>query len=157
MGSIPYPVKPKTMQLVVCSFSTKYTALRRKIKDWLARNQDNMSKFGDMSICRLLFQWASTINIQLSVLVQYKMDVIIISLKINLYLTWYRWKIAQLVLNNNHSTHLLFNLQEKDLELTYYFKIFRQPYTCLRLPLDIWSSVPATTEFCNNLPSKDFL
>jgi len=132
------------MKLVGCCFSIKHTALRRKNKDWLARNQDNMSEFGDMSICRLLFQWGSTINIQLSVVVQYKMDVIIISLQINLYLTWYtcRWKIVQLALNNNHSTHFLFNLQEKDFELQYYFKIFRQPYTWLQLPLDIWSSVP---------------
>ena len=40
-----------------------------KIKDWLAQNQDNMSEWGDMSIRRLLFQWASTIQIQLSALV----------------------------------------------------------------------------------------
>jgi hypothetical protein len=32
------------------------------LKDWLARNQDNVSKWGDMSICRLLFQWPSTIK-----------------------------------------------------------------------------------------------
>jgi len=33
-----------------------------------------------MSIRRLLFQWTSTITIQLSVLVQYKVEFIIISL-----------------------------------------------------------------------------
>jgi hypothetical protein len=27
-----------------CCFSTKHTALRRKSKDWLARNQDNVSE-----------------------------------------------------------------------------------------------------------------
>jgi hypothetical protein len=31
---------------------------------WLARNQDNVSKWGDMSIRRLLFQWDSTIKIK---------------------------------------------------------------------------------------------
>jgi len=35
----------------------------------LARNQDNVSKWGDMSILGLLFQSASTVKIQLSVLV----------------------------------------------------------------------------------------
>ena len=34
----------------------KHSALRRKRKDFLARNQDNVSEWGDMSICRLLFQ-----------------------------------------------------------------------------------------------------
>ena len=34
----------------------KHLALRRKRKDFLARNQDNVSEWGDMSICRLLFQ-----------------------------------------------------------------------------------------------------
>jgi hypothetical protein len=40
-----------------------------KRKDWLAWNQDNMSEWGDMSIRGLLFQLASTIKIQLRVLV----------------------------------------------------------------------------------------
>jgi len=35
----------------------------------LARNQDNVFEWGDMSIRGLLFQGASTIKIQLSVLV----------------------------------------------------------------------------------------
>ena len=36
------------------------------------------------------------------------MDLIIISLKINLFSPWYSWKIAELALNNNHSrTHLI--------------------------------------------------
>jgi len=35
----------------------------------MGQNQDNVSEWGDMSICRLLFQLASTIKIQLSVLV----------------------------------------------------------------------------------------
>ena len=45
---------------------------RRKSKDWLARNHDNVGLglgYGNMFIRGLLFQWASTIKIQLSVLV----------------------------------------------------------------------------------------
>jgi len=36
-------------------------------------------------------------------LVLYKEDLIIISLNINLFLPWCSWRIAELVLNNNHS------------------------------------------------------
>ena len=43
-------VKPKTIKWVCVA------SLRRKSKDWLARNQDNMSEWGDMSIHGLLFQ-----------------------------------------------------------------------------------------------------
>jgi hypothetical protein len=55
--------------ICICCFSAKHAVLKRKSKDWLARNQDNMSEWGDMSICGLLFQRASTIKIKLSVLV----------------------------------------------------------------------------------------
>jgi hypothetical protein len=41
----------------------------RKGKDWSARNHNNGSKWSDMSTRGLLFQWASTIKIQLSLLV----------------------------------------------------------------------------------------
>ena len=53
----------------ICCFSAKHAALRRKSKDWLAQKQDNVSEWGGMSICGLLLQWASTIKIQISVLV----------------------------------------------------------------------------------------
>jgi hypothetical protein len=46
----------KDYKIDVCCFSAKHTALRRNIKDWLARNQDNVSEWGDMSIRGLLFQ-----------------------------------------------------------------------------------------------------
>jgi hypothetical protein len=65
----PRSGQTKDNQIGTCFFSAKHAALRRKSKDWLARNQDNMSEWGDMSIRELLFQWASTLNIQLSVLV----------------------------------------------------------------------------------------
>jgi hypothetical protein len=47
----------------------KHTAVRRKPKDGMGWNQDNVSEWGDVSICGLLFQLASAIKIQLSVLV----------------------------------------------------------------------------------------
>ena len=50
---------------------------------------------------RLLFQWASTIKIQRSLLV-YKVHIIIISLKCNLFSSQYSWKIASLAWNNDH-------------------------------------------------------
>ena len=59
----------KDHKIGIYCFSTKHAALRSKNKDWLARNQDNVSVYGDMSIRVLLFQWASTIKIQLSVLI----------------------------------------------------------------------------------------
>ena len=52
-----------------CCFSAKHTALRRKNKEWLAQNQDNVSEQSNMSTHTLLFQLTSTIKIQLSVLV----------------------------------------------------------------------------------------
>jgi hypothetical protein len=57
----------KDYKIGICCFSAKHAALGRKSKDWLARNQDYVSEWGNMSICGLLFQWASTIKIQLSV------------------------------------------------------------------------------------------
>ena len=45
------------------------------------------------------------------------MDIIIISLKINMFSSWYNWKIVELALNNYHSlTHLQC------------FKTFRHPF-----------------------------
>ena len=58
----------KHYKIGFCCFSAEHTALGRKSKDWLARNQDNVSEWGDMSILGLCFKWISTIQIQLSVL-----------------------------------------------------------------------------------------
>jgi hypothetical protein len=65
----PRSSQTKDYKIGICCFSAKHAALRTKSKDWLAENQDNMSEWGDMSIHGLLFQWASIIKIQLSVLV----------------------------------------------------------------------------------------
>jgi hypothetical protein len=50
----------KSIKIGLCWFSAKQAALRRKSKDWLAQNQDNVSEWGNMFIRGLLFQWAVT-------------------------------------------------------------------------------------------------
>ena len=62
-GFEPRSGQTKDYNIGICCFSVKYAALWRKSQDWLARNQDNVSKWGDMSVRGLLFQWASTIKI----------------------------------------------------------------------------------------------
>jgi hypothetical protein len=68
-GFEPWSGQTKDYKIDICCFSAKQAALRRKNKDWLARNQDNVSEWGNMFFRRLLFQWASTMKIQLSMLV----------------------------------------------------------------------------------------
>ena len=46
----------KKHEISICCFSAKHAAIRRKSKDWLVRNQDNVSEWGDMYIHGLLFQ-----------------------------------------------------------------------------------------------------
>jgi hypothetical protein len=60
-GFDPRSGQTKDYGIGMCCFSAKHTTLWRKRKDWLARNHDNVSEWGDMSIRGLLFQWASTI------------------------------------------------------------------------------------------------
>ena len=99
----PWSGQTKDYKIGIFCFSVKHAALRRKSKDWSARNHNNVSEWSDMSTRGLLFQWASTIKIQLSVLIENKADLIIISLNIYLDSPWYSWIIAELSLNNNHS------------------------------------------------------
>ena len=53
----------KDYKISICCFSAKYVALRKKMKDWLAQNQNNVSEWNDMSTSRLLFQLSSAIKI----------------------------------------------------------------------------------------------
>jgi hypothetical protein len=55
----------KDYDIGICCFSVKHATIRRKRKDWLSRNQDNVSEWGDMSFRELLFRRVSTIKIQL--------------------------------------------------------------------------------------------
>ena len=55
-GFEPPSGQAKDYKIGICCFSAKHAALRRKSKDWLARNQENVSEWGNMSIHGLLFQ-----------------------------------------------------------------------------------------------------
>ena len=55
-GFEPRSGQTKDYKIGICCFSVKHAALRRKSKDWLARNQNNVSEWGEMSIRGLLFQ-----------------------------------------------------------------------------------------------------
>jgi hypothetical protein len=41
------PNQTKDYKIGICCFSAKHAALRRKSKYWLARNQNNVSEWGD--------------------------------------------------------------------------------------------------------------
>jgi hypothetical protein len=68
-GFEPRSGHTKDYKIGICCFFAKHAALMWKSKDWLARNQNNVSEWSDMSTRRLLFQWANTLKIQISVLV----------------------------------------------------------------------------------------
>ena len=55
-GFEPRSGQTKDYEIGICCYSAKHATLRRKSKDWLAPNQDNVSEWGDMSISGLLFQ-----------------------------------------------------------------------------------------------------
>ena len=55
-GFEPQSGKTKDYKIGICSFSAEHAVLRKKRKDWLARNQINMSEWGNMAIRGLLFQ-----------------------------------------------------------------------------------------------------
>ena len=55
-GFEPRSGQTKNYAIGICCFSAKYAALRRKSKDWLVRNQNNVSEGSDMSTYELLFQ-----------------------------------------------------------------------------------------------------
>ena len=65
----PQSGQTKDYETGICCFSAKHAALRRKSKEWLALNLNNVPEWSGMSTRGLLFQWATTIIIQLSVLV----------------------------------------------------------------------------------------
>ena len=55
-GFGPRSCQTKDYKIGICCFSAKQAALRRKSKDWLAQNQNNVSEWSDISIRGLLFQ-----------------------------------------------------------------------------------------------------
>ena len=55
-GFEPISRQTKDYQIGIYCFSSKHTALRRKSKQWLVLNQDNVSEWGDLSNRGLLRQ-----------------------------------------------------------------------------------------------------
>ena len=55
-GFDPRSGQTKDFKIGICCFSAKHAALRSKSKDWSARNQNNVSEWGDMSSCGLLLR-----------------------------------------------------------------------------------------------------
>ena len=55
-GFEPQSGLTKDFEIGICCFSAKHVALRRKSKDWLSRNQNNVSEGSNISTCELLFQ-----------------------------------------------------------------------------------------------------
>jgi hypothetical protein len=52
----------KYCNIGICWFYAKHATYRSKSKDWLSRNQYNVSEWSDMSTQELLFQWVSTVK-----------------------------------------------------------------------------------------------
>ena len=55
-GFEPQSCQTKDYKIGICCFNAKHAALQRKSKDWLARNQNNVSEWSDISTRGLLFQ-----------------------------------------------------------------------------------------------------
>ena len=60
-GFEPQSDQTKDNKIGICCFCVRH-------KDWLARNQNNVSEWSDRSTRGLLFQWASIIKIKISML-----------------------------------------------------------------------------------------
>jgi hypothetical protein len=55
-GFDPRSGQTKDYAIGICCFSAKHSALRSKSKDWLTRDQNNVSEWSDMPTRELLFQ-----------------------------------------------------------------------------------------------------
>jgi hypothetical protein len=64
-GFEPLSGQTNDYKISIRCFYAKHATLRRKSRDWLARNQNNVSEWSDRSFLGLLFQWATTMKIQL--------------------------------------------------------------------------------------------
>ena len=55
-GFEPRSGQTKDYKIGICCLHAKHAVFRNKSKDWLALNLDNVSKWSDMSTCRLLIK-----------------------------------------------------------------------------------------------------
>jgi hypothetical protein len=61
-GREPQSGQPKDYNIGICCFYAKHAALRRKSKDWLTRNQNNVSEWSDMSTRGLLLLFITLVH-----------------------------------------------------------------------------------------------
>ena len=61
-GFEPRSGQTKDYKIGMCCFSAKHAALSRESKDWLARYQNDVSEWSDMSTRRMLFQKSNPIK-----------------------------------------------------------------------------------------------
>jgi hypothetical protein len=54
-GLEPRSDQTKDYKIGICCVSAKHAALRRKSKDWMVQNQNNVFEWSDISTSRLLF------------------------------------------------------------------------------------------------------
>jgi hypothetical protein len=59
----PLSGQTKDYKIGICFFSAKHAILRRKSKDWLARNQNNVSEWSNMSTGGLLLNHLAKGNV----------------------------------------------------------------------------------------------
>jgi hypothetical protein len=52
VGFEPWSGQVKDYEIGICCFCANHAALRRKSKDWLARYQNNVSEWSDISTCK---------------------------------------------------------------------------------------------------------
>ena len=126
-GSSHFRFKPRT-EVGNCFFSTKHVTLRVITMTGWFRIRIMCQEWSNMSMCRLLFQWASTIKIQQSRhhhLFEY-----------NFFLPWKSWKIAYLALNNN--------LQSTVIVYIYIYILTFQGIGCYMFRIDDTDVVDAT-------------
>ena len=68
-GIEPLWGQTKNYEIGICCSSGKHSELKEKIKNWIAPTQNNVSEWSAMTTCGVLFEWTSTMQIQLIVLV----------------------------------------------------------------------------------------
>jgi hypothetical protein len=60
-GFEPRSGQTEDNEIGICCFSAKHAALRRKRKNWLSQNQNNVSEWSDMSIGMFYFVSDNTV------------------------------------------------------------------------------------------------
>jgi hypothetical protein len=100
----PDLVKPKSIKSECGAYQL---GTHHNSKEWLARNQDSVSEWCDMSTSGLLFMWSNTINLQLRGLINYKSKHHYHLIEYNLFLSRYGRNIDHFRIKQHALTHTL--------------------------------------------------